>query len=71
MLPSVRQISDVVLVHDERVTMEPTADETMGFYPLVGAEVVVKEGAVSLGRVRCGGGGRAGCGWWGRRRRWR
>jgi len=34
-LYSVKQVSDVILVHDENVLMDPPADETLGFYPLV------------------------------------
>ncbi|KAI7836888.1 hypothetical protein COHA_009220 [Chlorella ohadii] len=50
-LYSVKQVSDVILVHDENVLMDPPADETLGFYPLVGATVVTQD-AQELGKVR-------------------
>ncbi len=51
MLDSLRQISDVILVHDDNVLMDPPADDTVGFCRLVGAVVVTQTGR-ELGRVR-------------------
>lgn len=52
MLSSLRQISDVALVHDERVLMVPICDDTVGYYRLVGADVVTDDSQF-LGKVRC------------------
>lgn len=51
MLSSLRQVGDVVLVHDESALLDPPADETYGFYRVVGCEVETEDGTV-LGRVR-------------------
>eukprot|EP00887_Chlorella_sp_A99_P003947 scaffold11.g3947.t1 len=51
LLSSVRQIGDVILVHDKYAISDPAADENAGCVRLVGAEVVTKGGA-SLGKVR-------------------
>lgn len=53
MLASMRQISDVVLVHDELALTDPPANDEVGYYKLAGAEVIT-EGGMELGRVRCG-----------------
>jgi hypothetical protein len=51
MLASMRQISDVVLVHDERALSDPPADASLGYCRLVGAQVLTQSGQ-ELGRVR-------------------
>ncbi|PRW60334.1 photosystem reaction center subunit H [Chlorella sorokiniana] len=51
LLTSLRQISDVILVHNEDALLDPTADDTVGFYPVVGSEVVTQDGK-ELGKVR-------------------
>jgi sporulation protein YlmC with PRC-barrel domain len=51
LLSSLRQIGDVVLVHDEGALLDPPADETYGYLKLVGSEVQTEDG-VSLGKVR-------------------
>jgi sporulation protein YlmC with PRC-barrel domain len=51
LLSSLRQVGDVVLVHDEAALLDPPADEAYGYLPLVGTEVVTEDG-VPLGRVR-------------------
>lgn len=50
-LSSLRQIGDVVLVHDESALWDPPGDETMGFVKMVGSEVETEDG-LSLGKVR-------------------
>jgi len=50
-LSSLRQIGDVVLVHDESSLMDPPGDESMGFVKIVGSEVQTEDG-LTLGRVR-------------------
>lgn len=45
------QIGDVVLVHDEQALMSPPADDTCGFYRLIGSVVRTERGVV-LGKVR-------------------
>lgn len=50
-LSSLRQIGDVVLVHDESSLWDPPGDETMGFVKLVGSEVQTEDGT-TLGKVR-------------------
>ena len=37
LLSSLRQISDVILVHNEDALLDPTADDTVGFYAMVTA----------------------------------
>lgn len=51
MLSSLRQISDVILVHNEDALLDPIADDSVGFFPLVGSEVFTQDGQ-QLGRVR-------------------
>jgi len=51
LLSSLRQIGDVVLVHDERALLDPPADESLGYCRMVGAKVVTRAG-IELGRVR-------------------
>ena len=51
LISSLRQIGDVVLVHDESALMDPPADETYGYIRLVGTEVQTEDGT-SLGKVR-------------------
>lgn len=51
LLSSLRQIGDVVLVHDESALLDPPADDTYGYLKLVGTEVQTEEGT-SLGKVR-------------------
>lgn len=50
-LSSLRQIGDVVLVHDESSLWDPPGDETMGFVKLVGSEVQTEDG-LTLGKIR-------------------
>lgn len=50
-LSSLRQIGDVVLVHDESALWDPPGDETMGFVKMIGSEVETEDG-LSLGKVR-------------------
>lgn len=50
-LSSLRQIGDVVLVHDESSLWDPPGDENMGFVKVVGSEVQTEDGS-TLGRVR-------------------
>lgn len=50
-LSSLRQIGDVVLVHDESALWDPPGDETLGYVRLVGSEVQTEDGVV-LGKVR-------------------
>ena len=35
-----RQIGDVVLVHDESSLLDPPADESLGFVRMIGSEVL-------------------------------
>lgn len=51
LISSLRQIGDVVLVHDESALLDPPADETYGYIRLVGTEVQTEDGT-SLGKVR-------------------
>ncbi|KAL6783667.1 hypothetical protein ACKKBF_B05365 [Auxenochlorella protothecoides x Auxenochlorella symbiontica] len=51
LLYSLRQIGDVILVHDESALLDPPADEAAGYCKLVGAELVSESG-VKLGKVR-------------------
>jgi sporulation protein YlmC with PRC-barrel domain len=51
LLSSLRQIGDVVLVHDEKSLMDPPGDESFGYVPLIGSEVQTEDGQV-LGKVR-------------------
>ena len=51
LISSLRQIGDVVLVHDEGALLDPPADETYGYIRLVGTEVQTEDG-ISLGKVR-------------------
>jgi sporulation protein YlmC with PRC-barrel domain len=51
LLSSLRQIGDVVLVHDESALLDPPADETYGYIRVVGTEVETEDGT-SLGKVR-------------------
>jgi sporulation protein YlmC with PRC-barrel domain len=51
LLSSLRQIGDVVLVHDESALLDPPADETYGYLKLVGTEVQTEDG-IGLGKVR-------------------
>lgn len=41
MLSSLRQISDVILVHNEDALLDPIADDSVGFFPLVRAWLAV------------------------------
>lgn len=50
-LSSLRQIGDVVLVHDESSLLDPAADESLGFVRMVGSEVCTEDG-LTLGKVR-------------------
>lgn len=50
-LSSLRQIGDVVLVHDESALWDPPGDESLGFVKMVGSEVQTEDG-LTLGRVR-------------------
>lgn len=50
-LSSLRQIGDVVLVHDESSLWDPPGDESMGFVKVVGSEVQTEDG-LTLGKVR-------------------
>lgn len=50
-LSSLRQIGDVVLVHDESSLWDPPGDESLGFVKLVGSEVQTEDG-LTLGKVR-------------------
>ena len=50
-LSSLRQIGDVVLVHDESSLLDPPADESLGYVRMVGSEVCTEDG-VTLGKVR-------------------
>ncbi len=50
-LSSLRQIGDVVLVHDESSLLDPPADESLGFVRMIGSEVCTEDG-VTLGKVR-------------------
>ena len=50
-LSSLRQIGDVVLVHDESSLLDPPADESLGFVRMVGSEVCTEDG-LTLGKVR-------------------
>ncbi len=50
-LSSLRQIGDVVLVHDESSLLDPPADESLGFVRMVGSEVCTEDG-MTLGKVR-------------------
>ena len=50
-LSSLRQIGDVVLVHDESSLWDPPADESLGFVRLIGSEVCTEDG-LTLGKVR-------------------
>lgn len=51
LLSSLRQIGDVVLVHDEKSLMDPPGDENYGYVPLIGSEIQTEDGRV-LGKVR-------------------
>lgn len=51
LVSSLRQIGDVVLVHDESALLDPPADETYGYIKLVGTQVVTEDGS-PLGKVR-------------------
>jgi sporulation protein YlmC with PRC-barrel domain len=51
LISSLRQIGDVVLVHDESALLDPPADETYGYIRMVGTEVQTEDGT-SLGKVR-------------------
>lgn len=51
MISSLRQIGDVVLVHDESALLDPPADEMFGYIKLVGTEVQTEDGT-PLGKVR-------------------
>lgn len=57
LLESLQQVSDVVLVHDERALEAFPLDDSLGYCRLVGAEVVTEQG-LSLGKVRWAGGAR-------------
>jgi sporulation protein YlmC with PRC-barrel domain len=50
-LSSLRQIGDVVLVHDESSLWDPPADESLGFVRMIGAEVCTEDG-LQLGKIR-------------------
>ena len=50
-LSSLRQIGDVVLVHDESSLLDPPADESLGFVRMIGSEVCTEDG-LTLGKVR-------------------
>ena len=50
-LSSLRQIGDVVLVHDESSLLDPPADESLGYVRMVGSEVCTEDG-LTLGKVR-------------------
>lgn len=41
MLSSLRQISDVILVHNEDALLDPIADDSVGYFPLVCARLAV------------------------------
>lgn len=50
-LKSLRQVGDVVLVHDESALLDPSANEGDGYYRVIRSEVQTEDG-VSLGKVR-------------------
>ena len=50
-LSSLKQIGDVVLVHDESALWDPPGDETMGYVQMIGSEVQTEDG-FSLGKIR-------------------
>lgn len=50
-LSSLKQIGDVVLVHDESALWDPPGDESMGYVQMVGSEVQTEDG-LSLGKIR-------------------
>ena len=51
LISSLRQIGDVILVHDESSLMDPPADEMYGYISLVGAVVATEDGT-KLGKIR-------------------
>eukprot|EP00890_Picochlorum_soloecismus_P005517 jgi/Picsp_1/5967/NSC_03322-R1_prc-barrel domain protein len=50
-LSSLKQIGDVVLVHDESALWDPPGDESMGYVQMIGSEVQTEDG-FSLGKIR-------------------
>ena len=50
-LSSLKQIGDVVLVHDESALWDPPGDETMGYVQMIGSEVQTEDG-FSIGKIR-------------------